>query len=88
VSGAFPGVRAGLSRAGLDDGKRHRLSAQEQREAVGFAVFGKKEFQVDPGGEGRVTLYRRVIPGDEILRTYTYAEVDQAIVERRKLEVG
>lgn len=91
TSPAFPrnkyDLAAVLALHDLDDGQEHRLKASRQRKLFGFAVFGRKRFRVNPDDQGEVTLYRSVLPCDTIWTTYSYAQVCEAILEGRVLDV-
>lgn len=91
-------LAAALTIADLDDGKRHRLTAAEQRAIFGFAVCGKKEFEVEMDGQsgirynrpefhghGIIILRKQVIPNDSIFAMYTLVQMAEAINSKTPL---
>jgi hypothetical protein len=79
-------IAAALEIAGLNDGKYHRLTAAEQRDLLGFPVFGKREFQVDLLNQGRVRTRWTVLPNDSAFAYYSLATVADAANNDRKLD--
>jgi hypothetical protein len=79
--GAEDTVAAALTKAGVVDGRWHRLTADEQRSAFGFPIFGKREFRVSlPHKQVRVQW--SVPPGDTAFAYYNFTTVWAAMSKR------
>lgn len=76
-------IAAAFAVEGLDDGKVHNLSADEQRRLFGFAVLGRKNFKVDTTNQGTITLYKKGMTGDTLFHLATLAEMANLVNARQ-----
>ena len=69
------------------EGKRIRLSADDQRKIIGFNVFGKQNLEVNADGTIRVS--RKISFGmDYEASTYSAAEIKKAVELKKVIMVG
>ena len=69
------------------EGKRIRLSADDQRKIIGFNVFGKQNLEVYP--IGKVLVWRKIAFGQDIdSAKYSAAEIKKAVELKKVIMVG
>ncbi len=81
-------IAANVTLKGIE-GQPVRMSAQEQREVFGAAVFGRFEICIDLNGQGKVTGRKNAGHGnicrDSIFNEWTLEEIAEAAKSGRKL---